>query len=88
MFGDQNVMVHEACSSENCPISVHLSRVSGGSPAGKRVAWDVGGSVPTTMSPLMVLHCFQEQGIVSSREMPVLGLLMAFISYHMSLFLA
>lgn len=88
MFGDQNVMFHEACSSEYCPISAHLSRVSGGSPAGKRVAWDIGGSVPTTMSPLTVLHCFQEQGMHSSKEMPVLGLLMAFINYHMSPFLA
>lgn len=83
MFGEQNVMLHEACSSENCPISVHLSRVSGGSPAGKRVAWDIGGSVPTTMSLLTVLHCFQEQGMGSSKEIPVLDLLMAFVNYHM-----
>lgn len=80
-------MLHEVCSSENCPISVHLSRVSGGSPAGKRVVWDIGGSVPTTMSLLTVLHCFQEQGMDSSKEIPVLDLLMAFVNYHMRLFL-
>lgn len=52
-----------------------------------RVAWDIGGSVPTMMFSLIVMHCFQDQRIDSFKEISVLGHLIAFVNYYMNLWL-